>query len=288
MPPTPTPSQSQVGSPTAMGTPYPSNWGSGPFGSSTVGGAAAQTTADVRNAPFNNQGEGPGGAGNPRNQAPQPAAAAGGGTSPGDYPNGPHGSSEWYGGLNDYGVQQALGSPAGFWGMYGQETQGWNPSGNAASFMANYYDPQTLAVAMNPTNVGPWGNEESLAAETGIANQLSGPNAHFFDVSQVMGGVLNAIATNDPNALMQVNPMLATLINENQGNPAGQINSIMQFFEQLLPSMMPADMAKAMIQQMTAAGNQWAFSLGKGDLKNLDVANFAQFILQTFGGVLGM
>lgn len=284
--------QTPMASPTSLGTPMPAqyNWETG-LGTpgSTQAAATAQTQSDVNafnNQGKPNQGEGPGGAGNPRNQGGQGNTT---GALPIPGPSGDiHGSPEWYGQMNDYGVQQALGSPQGFWGLYGGDTKGWNPSGNASAFMASRYDPYVLAGALNPTANGPWDNERFMANMTSIGNQLSGDKANFFNTSHIMGGVLNAIASNDDNALMNANPQLASLINSQKGNPAGQVNTILQFFQQILPSMMPKDMADALLSQMQAVGNQWALGLAHGDIKNLDAANFAQYLLQNFGPALGL
>lgn len=255
------------------------------------GAAAQQTQQDVQNASFNtpNVNATRGGTGNPRSGHGQNQHGAGSTPEPIPPPSDLiHGSPEWYGGLNDYGVQQALGSPQGFWGLYGEDQQGWNPSGNASAFMASRYDPYTLTAALNPQANGIWDNERLMAGMTGIGNQLSGDRANFFDTTQIMSGVLNAIASNDDQALMQANPQLAMLINSQKGNPAGQVNTILQFFDQILPSMMPKDMADALLAQMQSVGNQWALGLARGELKNLDAANFAQYLLQSFGPALGL
>lgn len=267
------------------------NWETGMLGGGTQGAAQAQTQQDVNafnNQGRPNQGNGPGGQQNQRNNTPTPAN-----WDPNDSTSSlVNGSDQWYGKLNDYGVQTALGSPQGFWGSYGSNVQGWNPTGNASAFMANLYnDPQGLVAALNPSANGPWGNERTLAGETGLANQLSGDYANFFDVGQIMSGVFHAIATNDDQALGNINPMLATMIQQNKGNPAGQVKSIVDFLGNILPSMMPQDMAQALVTQIQAVGNQWAMSLGQGgpgSMKNLDVANFAQYLMQTMGPALGI
>jgi len=265
------------------------NWAGGP--GATQQAATAQTQYDVNalnNQGKPNQGNGPGNGKGPGNN-PGGTPDAGGGALPIPGPSGDiHGSPEWYGQMNDYGVQQALGSPQGFWGLYGGDTKGWNPSGNAAAFMSSRYDPYVLAGALNPTANGVWDNERFLANMTSIGNQLSGDKANFFDTSQILGGVLNAIASNDDQSLMNANPQLAALINSQKGNPAGQVNTILSFFEQILPSMMPKDMADALLSQMQAVGNQWALGLAHGDIKNLDAANFAQYLIQNFGPALGI
>lgn len=278
-------------------TPMPASfdWTSGQI-HGTGFGAAQQTQQDVQNASFNtptatSQRNGTGNQGSGRGQN-QPGAS--GTEDPGDYSSPAiSGSPQWYGGLSNYGVQQALGSPLGFWSQYGsQGPGGWDPAGNSAAFMASRYDPFNLAMAMNPNNGGNplWGDERSLAAMTGVANQLGGASsqAAFINPNQVIGGVLHAIATNDDNALMQVNPVLAQIIQSTKGNPAAQVDTLINFFQQILPSMMPKEMSDALLSQIQAVGTRWATGLGKPmGAGQFDTANFAQVLLQMFGNMLG-
>ena len=195
-------------------------------------------------------------------------------------------SNQWYGKMNNYQNALAASSPEAFWSLFGGQSQGWQPGGDAEMFMAQTYDPRALGAAMfgkdQFTSV-----EDFMAGQTAIANQLTGARAGFINPAAVVGSVIQALSSGNVNDIAKQNPLLAQIMNENAGNPAGQIQSLISFFGQALSGSMPADVLSAWLNSLQRLGSQFINSMG-GNIKNLDGKSFARFLASQLGPTLGL
>lgn len=199
---------------------------------------------------------------------------------------GTNNSSAWYGQGNEYGAGAMADSSDVFWSGYGDQVMGNQPGGNATSFYANKYNTQALGNALYGRNF--ISDEEKLAGQSSIADAISAPGVQFFDPGQLVGNVMQALQTNDPDALGKVNPILAGLLQSVQGDPAGQVGTILGFLRELLSATMPAETLQAVLGQLASLGQVFTQGLLKGDMKNVDTANFATFLTQRLGPTLGL
>lgn len=222
----------------------------------------------------------------PMGQTGVPGAA--GPASPSGYQTGgfAHGSPNWYGNSNEYGTSIMASSPGAFWGGYAEDVMGLQPGSNASSFLANKYNPMAIGSAMYGKNFV--SDDQRLAGSTAMANQIAGPGTTFFDPGVLIGSTLQALASGDVQSLAKQNPQIAALIQANIGNPAGQVDSLIGFFRDLLSATMPPDVLDAFMTQIQAMGQVWFSQMRQGDMRNLDSSTFAKFLMQNLGPTLGL
>lgn len=222
---------------------------------------------------------------NQRNTGQVPS---GGPASPGQFGTGnfAYNSPNWYGQSNEYGTSVMGSSPGAFWGGYAEDVMGLQPGSNAGAFLANKYNPFAMGNVMY--GKGFVSDDERLAGATSIANQIAGPGTTFFDPGVLIGQTLQALMSGDAQSLAQQNPQLAALITGNIGNPAGQVDSLLGFFQDLLSATMPPDVLSAFISQLQMLGQVWFSQMRKGDIQNLDASTFAQFLTSQLGPTLGL
>ncbi len=196
-------------------------------------------------------------------------------------------SNEWYGKGNEYGASAMARDSGTFWSGYGDQVAGFQPGGNAESFLANKYDLQSLGAAMYGKDFV--SDEGRLAGQTAIANRINSPGVQFFDPGQIIGSTLAALQSSDPESLAQQSPMLAALLQSVSGNPIGQVGTILGFFESALSATMPPDALSAFLGQLESLGRVFqAEILRNPNNASLDDANFATFLTQRLGPTLGL
>lgn len=197
-------------------------------------------------------------------------------------------SPQWYGQNNEYGTSAMASDPSGntFWSGYSEDVMGLQPGSNAAAFLANKYNPMAIGNVMFGRNFV--SDEQKLAGATSIANTIAKPGATFFNPASIIGTTLQALASGDIMQLAKQNPMIADLVQSNIGNPAGQIQSLITFFRDVLSATMPPDTLDAFLQQIQAMGQVFFSQMRKGDIRNLDSQTFAKFLMNTMGPTLGL
>ena len=194
--------------------------------------------------------------------------------------------NNWYGKGNEYGMSLMAGDTNAFWTGYGDQVAGWSPGGDMTGFYANKYDTQALGATLFGKQ--DWSSDEGrMAGQSAIADRLSQPGVQFFDPGQLIGNVMNALLSRDPEALAKQNPQLASLLQSVQGNPAGQPEKILGFLQQVLSASMPPDALTAFIGQLTAMSDVWLRQLMSSP-NAPDNANFAQWLVQQLGPTLGL
>lgn len=194
--------------------------------------------------------------------------------------------NNWYGKGNEYGMSLMAGDTGMFWTGYGDQQAGFTPGGDMTSFYSDKYDTQALGAALYGKE--DWTSDEGrMAGQTAIADRVTAPGVQFFDPGMIIGNVMSALMSKDPEALAKQNPMLAQLLQSVQGNPAGQVDSILGFLQQALSASMPPDSLQAFIGQLAAMGEVFKRELLRSP-KAPDNANFAQFLVQQFGPTLGL
>lgn len=192
----------------------------------------------------------------------------------------------WYGQGNEYGMGMMAGDTDQFWHGYGEATQGYQPGGNAADFLASKYNTQALGNVFYKDFAT--SDESRMRGQSAIADAISAPGVQFFDPGIIIQNVLGALQTRDPDALAKQNPVLAGLLQSVQGNPAGQVGTILGFLQEALSATMPPDGLQAFLGQLQALGEVFTSGLRRGDMKNVDTANFATFLTQRLGPTLGL
>ena len=266
-----------------------SPWDLSPFGGSTQEASQSRTSEQRQNATFDTRNLAA--EDNSRDLAAAQGQAPLGMVDPNDYKS-PwiSGSNEWYGKINQLGAQSAGNDPSAFWNLYGSDVQGWQPGGNAASFMANTFDPMAMGQAM-------YGSadfsslEETLGGSTAIANALNGGqsgNAMFVDPAMLVGNVMQALASGDPEKMQGVNPALRAIVEGATGNPALQTENLINFFSRALGGSMPQDILRAFLGTIQRLGSVWMSDLSHGPMNKLDNTSFARFLTQRLGPTLGL
>jgi hypothetical protein len=194
--------------------------------------------------------------------------------------------NNWYGKGNEYGMSLMAGDTNAFWTGYGDQVAGWQPGGDMTSFYADKYDTQALGATLFGKQ--DWSSDEGrMAGQSAIADRLNQPGVQFFDPGQLVGNVMSALMSRDPEALAKQNPQLAILLQQTQGNPAGQPQVILGFLQQVLSASMPPDALQAFIGQLNALSDSWLRDIMRSP-KGPDQANFAQYLVQTLGPTLGL
>jgi hypothetical protein len=192
----------------------------------------------------------------------------------------------WYGKGNEYGMSLMAGDTNAFWTGYGDQVAGFAPGGDMTGFYADKYDTQALGATLFGKQ--DWTSDEGrMAGQSAIADRLTQPGVQFFDPGQLIGNVMSALMSRDPEQLAKQNPQLAMLLQQTQGNPAGQPEAILGFLQQVLSASMPPDALQAFIGQLNAMADVWLRDILKNP-KGPDQANFAQFLVQTLGPTLGL
>jgi hypothetical protein len=192
----------------------------------------------------------------------------------------------WYGKGNEYGMSLMAGDTNAFWTGYGDQVAGFAPGGDMTGFYADKYDTQALGATLFGKQ--DWTSDEGrMAGQSAIADRLTQPGVQFFDPGQLVGNVMSALMSRDPEALAKQNPQLAALLQQTQGNPAQQPQVILGFLQQVLSASMPPDALQAFLGQLNAFADMFMRDILKND-KGPDQANFAQFLVQTLGPTLGL
>jgi hypothetical protein len=247
-------------------------------------GAAAASASQPRST-----GELPGGraGGSPTYGRGMGQKPAGSPSSQSNYSNtGVNSTNAWYGQGNEYGANAMASDSGAFWMGYGDQVMGNSPGGNATAFLSNKYNTQALGNVLYGRDF--ISDEDKLAGQSSIADAIAAPGVQFFDPGTLVNGVMQALQSNDPEALARQNPMLAGLLQSVQGNPAGQVDTIIGFLQELLSASMPADTLNAVLSQIQSLGQVFTQGLLRGDMANVDNANFATFLTQRLGPTLGL
>lgn len=196
-------------------------------------------------------------------------------------------SNQWYGRGNEYGASAMASSPGAFWGGYSEDVMGLRPGSNAGAFLANKYNPFAIGDVMY--GKGTVGDENRLASSTAIANQIAGPGTTFFDPGVLIGKTLQALMSGDAQSLAQQNPALASLIQGSTGNPAGQVDALLGFFQDLLSATMPPDVLQAFLGQLQSLGQVYFSQIRRDpNLQAMDASTFARFLVGQLGPTLGL
>lgn len=192
----------------------------------------------------------------------------------------------WYGKGNEYGMSLMAGDTNAFWTGYGDQVAGFAPGGDMTSFYSDKYDTQALGATLFGKQ--DWTSDEGrMAGQSAIADRLTQPGVQFFDPGQLVGNVMSALMSRDPEQLAKQNPQLAALLQQTQGNPAQQPQVILGFLQQVLSASMPPDALQAFLGQLNAMGEVFLRDILKNP-KGPDQANFAQFLVQQLGPTLGL
>lgn len=194
--------------------------------------------------------------------------------------------SAWYGKGNEYGMSLMASDSPTFWQGYGDQTQGWGPGSNATAFYADKYNTQALGASL--FGKGAWSSDEGkMAGQSAIADAVTAPGVQFFDPGMIIGNVMKALASGDPGALANQNPMLAQLLQSVQGNPAGQVETIVGFLKNALSAAMPPDTLNAFVGQLAAMGQEFTQELLRSP-KMAGNENFASWLTKRLGPTLGL
>jgi hypothetical protein len=197
------------------------------------------------------------------------------------------GSNQWYGKGNEYGMSLMAGDSDAFWTGYG-DSHGMGPGNQMTSFLQGKYDTQALGNALYSKNAFT-SDEGRMAGQSAIADAINKPGVQFFDPGVIIQNVLTAIASNNPERLMDQNPVLAQLIQGADGNPAGQVELIVGFLREALSATMPPDALDAFTGQLASIGDMFVRDLMKNP-NNAQVGkmNFAQYLIGKMGPTLGL
>jgi hypothetical protein len=194
----------------------------------------------------------------------------------------------WGSQLNPYGGKQAANDPWAFWSMYGGKNKGWDPGGGAQAFYTNTYDTERLAAAAFPGAGQYTSDPQKFAGQTAMANALSGGTFMNIDAGQLVGNVLNTLATSNVQALSKVNPMLAEIINANRDNPGAQAVALTNFLTSMLQGVLPDEAVSNLGAMLEIATREFFQKAGSAGNQNLDIQTFAKYLTQQFGPTMGM
>lgn len=157
-------------------------------------------------------------------------------------------SSQWYGQkLSDYGAQVAQASPEAFFDIYAQNQLGLDSGSSTGSWLANTYDPYSIAAA---TGAGP-GMENRLAQGSQFMNIIGRPGVQFFNPGALVSGALQQFAKGiNGSGNNQLGPQLAGQ------DPYTQLQTIINFLGQALMGTMDPKSLETYLGFIQAKGMQ--------------------------------
>jgi hypothetical protein len=148
-------------------------------------------------------------------------------------------SSEWFGGLDEYGGLTAAANPGLMFDLYAQNALGLQPGSQTAQFMGQNYNPYAMGTALG---LDPTSPDERLASGTWMANQIGQPGMTFFDPGTIVTQALQQLASGSmqgPGA--EYNQLSAIL----QGTPDQQLNNLINFLGEALKGSMTEDVLQS-------------------------------------------
>jgi hypothetical protein len=158
----------------------------------------------------------------------------------------PYGTSnEWWGGLDEYGSQNAAANPGIFWDLYGTQQLGLQPGSATAAFMNETYNPYAVASAFG----GGGSVDQRLAQGNAFANIIGQPGTAFFNPGQIVTSVLSQIASGGKNGeFSQLAGMMQGM------DPMSQVEQLVSFLGEALKGSMAPDALQAYLNWIQQKG----------------------------------